>query len=155
MAKTKLGDIFEIETPKGKAYLHYIFKSKSGIDLIRVLQGLYQERPVNFDDLVKSKERYMISFPPLSIACKRKILEQVGHYPADGFKKPKYMRTVHLIPGVDAWDIVDTDTLKRQVVKKLTPEQMKLSPWGIWNDTLLIERLVNDWKLEDWVEPTY
>lgn len=61
------------------------------------------------------------------------------------------MRTEHFMPGVKAWDIVDTDTWKRQVVKKLTPAQVQLSPWGIWNDTLLTEKLAEGWKLEDWV----
>lgn len=153
MARIKLGDIFEIETPKGKAYLHYIFKTKSGIDLIRVLQGLYQELPENFGDLVRSKERYMIFFP-LGAANYRKIVKRVGFYPADEFEKPQYMRTEHSMPGVTAWDIVDTDTWKRRVVKELTPEQIQLSDWAGWNDTLLIKRLIDDWKLEDWTDPS-
>lgn len=62
MARIKLGDIFEIETSKGKAYLHYIFKGKDGA-LIRALPGLYQTRPNNFDDIAVLKERYMLFFP--------------------------------------------------------------------------------------------
>jgi len=48
------------------------------------------------------------------------------------------------------WHIIDTETWQRQLVKTLTPEQKQLSPWGIWNDTLLIENLVDDWELEKW-----
>jgi hypothetical protein len=150
MARIKEGDIFEINTPNGKAYLHYIYKDNTTGDLIRVLPGLYSERPANFDKLAGSKERYMVYFP-LSAANKQNIIEHVGHYPVDNFKKPKYMRTEHIVKGEFlGWHIIDTETWQRQLVKTLTPEQKQLSPWGIWNDTLLIENLVDDWELEKW-----
>jgi hypothetical protein len=151
MGKIKVGDIFEINTPKGKAYLHYIHKDpKISRELVRVLPGLYSERPASFDKLAGSKERYMIFFP-VSAASKRKIVELVGHYPADKFNKPKYMRAEHNVKGESlGWFIVDTDTWQRELVKELTPEQKWFSDWASWNDTLLIERLVEDWSLEKW-----
>ncbi len=61
------------------------------------------------------------------------------------------MRTEHNVKGEFlGWHIIDTHTWQRQLVKNLTPEHKQLSPWGIWNDTLLIENLVNDWDLEKW-----
>lgn len=152
MAKIKLGDIFEINTPKGKAYLHYIHKDeKIGRELVRVLQGLYSERPDSFNKIAASEERYMIFFP-LSAANRKKIVERVGHYPADNFSMPKYMRDEHNIRGEAlGWHIIDTGTWKRELVKELTPEQKKLSDWASWNDTLLIEKLASDWSLEQWV----
>ena len=150
MVRIKLGDIFEIKTSKGNAYLHYIYKDKTIGDLIRVLPGLFTERPVIFDKLVTSKERYMLFFP-LSAANKKRIVEQVGYYPADSFEKPRYMRTEHIVKGEFlGWHIIDTETWQRQLVKTLTQEQKKLSPWGIWNDILLIENLVDGWSLEKW-----
>lgn len=150
MARIKVGDIFEIETPNGKAYLHYICKDIEMGDLIRVLPGLHSLEPANLKELASSKERFMVYFP-LSAASKQNIVQQVGHYPADKFDKPRYMRTEYIVKGEFlGWHIIDTETWKRQLVKKLTPEQKKLSPWGIWNDTLLIENLVDDWSLEKW-----
>lgn len=151
MKKIKIGDIFEITTPKGKAFLHYIYKDdKVGRQLIRVLPGLYLQNPENFDKIAASKEQYMIFFP-LSPAFKRKIIEKVGYYPADKFDKPKYMRSGHEIRGEFlGWHIIDTDTWKMQLVKELTSEQKQLSDWDTWNDTLLIERLINEWSLEKW-----
>lgn len=150
MTKIKIGDIFEINTPKGKAYLHYIYKDSVTGELIRVLPGLYSERPVNFNELAALKERYIVSFP-LTAANKQKIVEQVGSYTVNNFNKPKKMRIEHNIRGEFlGWHIVDTDTWQRQLVKELNSEQKKLSPWGIWNDTLLIENLVNNWSLENW-----
>lgn len=150
MKKIRIGDIFEINTPNGKAYLHYIYKDKVTGDLLRILTGLYPERLVNFDELAGSKERYMIFFP-LSAANKQKIVVPVGYYPADNFNKPKHMRTEYNVRGEFlGWHIVDTDTWERQLVKNLTSEQKQLSPWGIWNDTLLVENLTNEWSLDKW-----
>jgi hypothetical protein len=150
MTNIKLGDIFEINTPKGKSYFHYIYHDKSLGDLIRVLPGLYSERPANFDKLAGSKEKYMIFFP-LSAANRRRIVENMGHYPVDNFEQPQYMRSEHIVRGEFlGWHIINTKTWERQLVKTLTPEQKKLSPWGIWNDVLLIENLVDDWSLEKW-----
>jgi len=75
MGRIKVGDIFEIHTPKGKAYLHYIYKDKTTGDLIRVLPGLYSERPASFDKLASSKERYVVIFPLLA-ASKQKIVNR-------------------------------------------------------------------------------
>lgn len=150
MARIKIGDIFEIATPRGKAYLHYVHQDSVTGELIRVLQGLYSERPSNLDKLAASKERYMISFP-LKLATKQKLVELVGNYPLLNFSKPELMRTEHIIRGEFlGWHLVDTETWQRQLVKTLSSEQKKLSPWGIWNVTLLIENLVNDWSLEKW-----
>jgi hypothetical protein len=150
MARIKVGDIFEINTPKGKGYLHYIYKDRTKGDLVRILPGLYSERPASVDKLAGHQESFMVFFP-LSASYKQKIVEQVGHYPADGFEKPRYMRTEHIVRGdFLGWHIIDTETWQRQLVETLTPEQKKLSPWGIWNDTLLIENLANDWNLEKW-----
>ena len=82
---------------------------------------------------------------------KRKIVELVGFYPANGFKKPEYMRTEHNVRGEFlGWHIINTETWKRELVKSLSLEQKELSPWGVWNDTLLIERLVDNWSLKNW-----
>ena len=108
MARIKLGDIFEVKTAKGNAYLHFIYNRK-------------------------------------------KIVEQVSSYPVNGFEKPQFMRTEHYVRGeLSGWHIINTDTWERQLVTELTPEQKKLSPWGVWNDTLLIENLEDDWSLESW-----
>jgi hypothetical protein len=146
MKKIQLGDIFEIETSKGKAYLHYIYKDSTIGALIRVLPGLYAFPPDNLDILANSKELYMIFFP-LSAANNRKIVKLVGHYPENNFPKPRFMRIEH---DSDGWDIVNTDTWQRELVRNLSSEQKELSPWGVWNDTLLVERLVGNWSLKNW-----
>ncbi|HYE56396.1 MAG TPA: hypothetical protein VD996_16215 [Chitinophagaceae bacterium] len=150
MKKIQLGDIFELKTPNGNAYLHYVYEDKTMCQLVRVLQGLHAVAPVDFSELAASKERFVLFFP-LVAARNRKIVTYAGHYPAEGFSKPKYMRTEHNIRGEFlGWHIVDTDTWKHRLVKTLTDEERGCSPWGIWNDTLLIERLTEDWSLDKW-----
>lgn len=150
MRRAKIGDVFEIKTPKGKAYLHYIYNDKATGELMRVLPELYFERPPGFGELAGSKERYVVFFPLLA-ANRQKIVEQVGHFPTTNFGKSRYMRVEHIVRGENlGWHIIETETWHRELVKHLTVEQMKLSPWGIWNATLLIENLVSDWSLEKW-----
>lgn len=150
MTKIKPGDIFEISTSKGKAYLHYVYNDKSIGYLVRVLPGLFKETPINIAELAASKERYMIYFPLLA-AYKQKIVKLVGNHSVDKYVKPKYMRSKHIVNGViKGWHIIDTDTWQRELTINLLPTQKCLSPWGIWNDSMLIEKLMTDWKLEEW-----
>ena len=151
MTRIKIGDVFEIGTAKGQAYLHYVYDGKSDGDLIRVLPGLYIERPEEKDTIIKQQELFLIFFP-LKYAFKRKLVELVSHFPVNKFEKPKYMRSRHIIGGnFLGWHIINTDSCKRQLVTELSEKQKTLSPWGIWNDTLLKERLENNWNLENWI----
>lgn len=150
MGKTKIGDLFEINTPRGKAYLHYFYSDSITGDMIRVLNGLHKERPPDLYKLVADNERYIVSFP-IKAAKKEKLIESVGNFPDVTFQKPEVMRTKHIIQGEFlGWHLVDTKTWGRTLVKTLSSEQKKLSPWGIWNASLLIEKLTNDWSLENW-----
>ena len=149
MAKIKIGDIFEINTSKGKAYLHYVFKDETNGDLVRILSGLYSDRPAELESLASKKESFFLFFP-LSAANRKKIVEKVGYYVSD-ITRPKYMRTEHYIHGEFlGWHIINTDTWERELVKELSDDQKQLSPWGVWNDTLLIERLEEGWTLNSW-----
>ena len=150
MARITIGDIFEIKTSKGRAYLHYVFKDETNGDLVRVLSGLHSNRPENVEQLASTDECFFVFFP-LSAANKRKIVEKIGHYEGVIYKKPEYMRIEHSVKGEFlGWHIVNTDTWHRELVKVLDDSQKKLSPWGIWNDTLLIERLEEGWTLDNW-----
>jgi hypothetical protein len=151
MSKIELGDIFEINTNKGKAYFQCVKIDKVRGDLINVFNKLYDERPISVENIVKVKDNYLIGFP-VSAAHRRKLVEKVGNVPLpDDFALPKYMRDKHVIRGEFlGWHIVDVNTLKRQFVEKLSPEQKQLSPIGIYNDTLLKEMLERGWNLENW-----
>ena len=152
MNKIKVGDVFEIETAKGKAYFHYMFDDKDIGALIRILPFFHDNTPDNIKEIVKQKELFFIYFP-LKYAVKLKIVNPVSNVPVGlFFRKPKYMRTEHKVRGEFlGWHIVNTNNLKRTLVSKLSEEEKKLSPWGVWNDTLLKERLEEGWTLDKWV----
>ena len=70
----QIGDIVEIKTPKGLAYVQYTAKHTAPPvfgELIRVLPGLYDSPPVDFSALAKEKEKYFV-FTPITLACRKK-----------------------------------------------------------------------------------
>ena len=152
MARLKIGDIFEIITPKGKAYIQYVFNDETIGALIRVLPGVYDKQPHNLVELVNKKEMYFVHFP-VKAANKLKIIEFIGNFelPND-LVIPKNFRTLEKDRkgNIIRWQIVDYDTWQRETVNELSEEQKKLSPWGTWNDTLLIERISQGWTLDNW-----
>lgn len=155
MKKAQIGDVFGIETPKGIGYFQYVYLNpKDDIELIRVFPGLYAEEPQRMEDIVLQQEVYFVQFP-VRAAYRRKIIRLIGHYevPSEIEVPPKQMRTTHMVRGeFICWHIVDYETWRRTSVKDLTEEQKKLSPWGIWNDTFLIEKMVEGWTLGKWNE---
>jgi hypothetical protein len=151
MSKIALGDIFEIDTRKGKAYFQCVKIDKVRGDLINVFNKLYDEAPTVIEKAINVEDHYFVGFP-LSDAYKRKLVEKVGNIPLpNDFELPAYMRDKHVIKGeLLGWHIRDVNTLKRRFVEKLSPQQKKLSPVGIYNDTLLKEMLEQGWSFENW-----
>lgn len=145
MKRVQVGDVFGIETPKGIGYFQYVYLNpRDDIELIRVFSGLYAEEPQNMENLVSQKEVYFVQFP-VRAAYRRKLIRLFGHYevPSGIEVPPKQMRTTHVVRGeFICWHIVDYKTLQIVSVKELSEEQKKLSPLDIWNDTLLIEKMV-------------
>jgi len=151
MAKINLGDIFGIDTNKGKGYFQCVKIDKLRCDTIKVFNQLYDERPSSIESITNVNDTYFIGFP-LSVALHRKLVSKVGYVPlAADFELSKYTRDMHKIRGQFlGWHIIDRMTLKRQFVEKLSAEQRALSPGGVWNDTLLKECLEAGWNLENW-----
>lgn len=152
MERLKFGDILEITTPKGKAYLQYVLNDETIGGLIRVLPGVYDKQPHSLAELVSKKEEYFVHFP-VKAANKQKIIALVGNYELpEELDIPKQFRTIKKDKDgkVIGWQIVDYDTWQRETVNELSEEQKKLSPWGTWNDTLLVERISKGWTLDKW-----
>lgn len=153
MKRIKVGDVFEIDTPKGRAYIQYVLKNKMIGELIRVLPGVYENQPDNLLQIVNAKEEYFVHFP-VKAANKQKIINLMGNFGLPkGIDIPKQFRTKkmdkHGTPI--GWQIIDYETWQRETVDELLDEHKKISPWGIWNDTLLIERISQGWNLDNWI----
>jgi hypothetical protein len=153
MRKIQIGDVFEVFTSGGRGYFQYVYNNRTIGELIRILPGLYLEQPQDLLSIVMKKELYFIHFP-LKAAYKQRLVRLIGNFslPIE-LQLPKKMRDKYSDKNgkLICWHIVDYNTWKNESVKVLTEEQKKLSPWGTWNDTLLIQRLVEGWTLDKWI----
>ncbi len=154
LPKIRFGDVFEIQTTKGVAYFQCVKETPANeVETIRVLPGVYGvTETLDIEKLVEKKELYFIQFV-LKYAVKKKCVKPVGNYKVpEQVIVPRYYRDTHIVRGVFVcWHIVDSETLKRRSVEKLSEEEKMLSEWGVWNDTLLAERIAEGWTLDKWV----
>jgi hypothetical protein len=154
--RPRIGDVVEIETPKGLAYAQYTYNYKAPPvygALIRVLPDLYDSRPSDFSGLVREKERFSVFFP-LGAACNRGIVKIVAHEEIPTVSRGiPLMRTSSRYRDksgkmIEAdWWLWDGKEERR--IGKLPEKYHDLSLRAIWNDTLLIERIVSGWRPAD------
>jgi hypothetical protein len=148
--KIQSGDVFAISTTKGFGFFQHIQKDRFGIELIRVLEVMKEVNEITQAE-VDLPERYIIQFV-LGAALRRKLVCRTGLYTIpSSFKIPTEAREKHIINGEFlGWFIVDRKSLQRKLKRKLNSSEIKLSPHGIPNDTLIKEWLETDWRLSNW-----
>jgi hypothetical protein len=141
--RAKIGDVLEIKTTEGLAYFQYTHQHPVYGGLIRVLPGLYAERPAHIAILVAGAERYFVFFP-VRAAAARDLVRIVGSETI-----PDHARAFPMFrtgrPG--NWWLWDGETEWR--VEELTPAQHSLPIRMIWNDTMLASRIASGWTPED------
>lgn len=149
MAKLKIGDVVEISTSKGFAYAQYTHKHKQYGALLRVFGSIYNNRLADIKDLVNEKPIFSCFFP-LSAAVDQQIVSIVGNeeVPVDTQNFPIFRAGIinQATKKVDVWWLWDGE--KEWKIGDLDSEQRKLPIRGIWNDTLLIERIESNWTPE-------
>jgi Regulator of ribonuclease activity B len=160
LRKAKIGDVFEIETPRGHGYIQYTHDAPSLGQLIRVLPGLYQQRP-DVKKLVCEGELYFV-FYPLNYALRDGSVKLVFQeaLPASIVPFP----TMRKRAGEDrngkptSWLIGDGSKqstfgefahLLRVRDEDLTTEQRKLSIGStLWPHPVLVKELTRGWVPE-------
>jgi hypothetical protein len=144
--KILIGDVIEISTAKGLAYAQFSHNHARYGVLLRILPGFFDTRPANLKEVVAHQELF-VTFFPLQAAVDRKIFEVVANLPVpDSAKKFPLFRTGVVDPTtgkVKVWWLWDGE--KEWKIGEITPEQRKLPLRGIWNDTLLIEKIESGW----------
>jgi len=79
--RPRIGDIIEIETPMGLAYVQYTQNDERLLgEMIRVLPGIYADRPKSLSQLARSKERFF-TFVSLGVLVRRGDVTIVGNEP--------------------------------------------------------------------------
>jgi hypothetical protein len=149
--RPRIGDVIEIETPKGLAYAHYTHEHRGTPrhgSLLRVLPGLYETRPFDFAGLVDRDERFSVFFP-LGAATNRNIVRIVANEAISETKRPFPIfrsRMVSRLGVAGPWWIWDGN--KERLARRRdrwTPRAIH----AVWNDTLLIERIASGWSPDD------
>lgn len=146
--RPKIGDVVEISTPSGCAYAQFTHKHPTHGALIRILPGLFQQRPADFSSLVQQGEQF-ITFFPLGAACNRQIVRVVAEesIPPKAQKFPLFRNGVRAPDGlVHTWWLWDGE--REWKIGALNPEQRHLPIRGVWSDTLLVERILSGWRHE-------
>jgi hypothetical protein len=155
--KPKVGDVAEIRTLRGLAYVQYTLDGKGHGEIVRALPGVHQCRP-NLDALVSQRELYFV-FYTLAYAMRKGEVEVVCNLPV-----PESARSEPLMRHasgrtregkVTGWRIVPAlrpltvDFLMRTpVLRELTQEQERLSIHHIWPHPVMVKELARGWTPE-------
>ncbi|MCX6181755.1 MAG: hypothetical protein NT150_07500 [Bacteroidetes bacterium] len=145
------GDVFCIKTKIGNAFFQYIETDNLGQDFIRILDYISVSNNQIKQEDVNRIEKWNISFT-IKPALRKHIIEKIGNFEIPtNFMIPQYTRSEHNIRGnFLGWFIVNRKSLQRELKEKLSEEELKLSPSGFMNDTLIIERIEQNWTLKNW-----
>jgi hypothetical protein len=144
--QVRIGDILEIPTSKGLAYAHYTHQHPTHGGLIRLFEAVLENRPSDFSELANGPVRFS-TFLPVAAAVKRRVFKVVGHevvaphnqpFPIfrNGIADPKTKK-------VSVWWFWDGE--REWKVGQITPEERKMPIVGVWNATLLVERIEAGW----------
>lgn len=147
--RARPGDILEVRTSRGLAYVHYTGRHPEYGDAIRVLPGFFATRPAEFTDLGSNPDAYF-TFYPAGAAVSQGLVEIVaGHAVPQGRVFP----TVHRREGASnrdgrvlAWLICEGT--KETLVRELSEEQRHLPIAAIWNHEALVYYLTQEWRPE-------
>ena len=153
--RKKIGDVIEVPTSKGLAYVQYTHENKTWGSLIRVLQGFYKTRPSNeeLEKIVQEPHRFQtfcIVYRVVNIGD----WERVGNFPVPDFaqKFPTFKNTSAL-PKSElkeaSWSLWNGENPWR--VGKLSLEEQKKYPFhAICNDTGLVHHIETGKNNKGW-----
>lgn len=146
--RARPGDVIEVRTPRGLAYVHYTARHPEYGDAIRVLPGFFQTRPESWSTLV-AQEGYF-TFYAVSAAVSQGLVEVAAHQPIPpGRELPSRSRRYGWVTPageVKTWLINDGT---RDVVRtELSAEERRLFIAAMWNHAFLVDRLVKEWHPE-------
>lgn len=153
--KARIGDICEIETPKGLFYVQYTHDGPSMGQLVRVLPGHFGTRPNDLASLSRQPEMFFV-FYTLNYALREGHTKVVSHQPVPEWATaPPLMRWpgLHDPSGkVVAWKIFrasDAITLemhqRTQAIRRLSRAQERLSIHQLWPHPVLVRELARGW----------
>lgn len=152
--KVKVGDVCEIQTPAGLAYVQLTHPSMGSGEVVRVLPGLFSTRPTDLASLVNKPELYFV-FYTLSNAIREHDALIVANHPVPPWARPyPLMRWCIRDPSGKpiGWKIFKASAqltvqehLRTPVIRDLTPEQYRLSIRQLWPHPVMVKELAREW----------
>jgi hypothetical protein len=148
-ARTQVGDVLELQTPRGLAYAQYTHRNAKFGSLIRVLPGFYADRPVDLATLVSGPSTFVV-FYPVRAAVSKGVATVVARVPV-----PQHASEFPLFRSgtpdpfsgkVNNWWLWDGE--QSWPVGALSPDQRRLPIRMIVNHTGLIELIATEWTPE-------
>jgi len=148
--RPKVGDVIEIPTSAGLGYAQYTHEHRDPPtygSLLRILPSVFRTRPASLAALVQQQEAFLCFFP-LRTACRRGLVQIAGNelIPSWAQRFPVFRTGVAGPSGhVNRWFL--WDGTRETPIADLTPEIVALPVLtGVWNDTLLAERIAAGWR---------
>lgn len=147
--RKKIGDIIEVPTLKGLAYVQYTHEHISFPrygSLVRALEGLYEKRPAEREiAIIVSKPHRFQIFCPVYRVVNIGDWERIGNFPVPKFaqKFPTFKNTNALPnknPTENIWSLWDGKS-SWKVGRLSLEEQMKHPRLSVTNDTGLIQAI--------------
>jgi hypothetical protein len=154
-----LGTVYELATPCGWAYVQHVLRHPMMGELIRVLPGLFPDRPHDLATVVATKERF-VAFYPIRAAARAGDVEAIGTFdvPAGSRAFPLFRWAIGGEGYANGWEIWDGERVVARA-QELSSEQRQYPEVEVWGHPVLVERIASTWSWSDtasappWPEP--
>ena len=127
--RPRLGDLVEVPTAKGLAYLHHTHYCETYGHFIRAIEGLHSQRPDDLEVLIHQPTLFWRFFR-LGLACWQRLVKIVASFPVpEEFRPVPPMRTTsgHDAYGYPrAWALLHNGR-RIDLGEDLTEEEQRLS----------------------------
>jgi hypothetical protein len=155
--RPRLGDVIELAIAgKGLAYVQYVNNHREPPvfgPLVRVLPGVYKQRPASLADLTAGPESYFV-FIPIGVAAQRGYVRIVGHeaIPAHARDWPLFKAyNENIETGKKTWFLWDGK--KSRLVGDLPKDFCDCSMKEVASLKALEDRIATGWMPRDEVAP--
>jgi hypothetical protein len=148
-----IGDVFEVATEAGLAYLQYTNDDVDMGPLVRVLPGTYANRPDDLLALVAGPTRFFILYHVRAAAgqslvswvCAAEVPNHAQLFPLMTWVKPRFDGTLR-------WATWDGQRKRTENLEVLTDEERDYPHRSMWNHAVLVEAVASDWSWRDETE---
>lgn len=142
------GDLLEIRSAEGVAYVQVVGKHPEYGFAVYVFPRFYPDRLEDFGKL--TQEEGYVAFYPAQAAAREGLVKIVGHGQLPfGIEVPaKLRRAGARAPSGEVLTWVIEDGGQESVRKQLQEGEKQIPIAAIWNHELLVERISNRWRPE-------